>query len=279
MSSLMSSHQRERVQTDVLGFGKFDERAAQVAAGLFIGAADVDDPDLGADAQVRHGDFVQKHGFAGTGGAGDRDVVVAGGVVVHVEVHDLPASPARTSTGVPVPCHSPMSGARWIAFAVVLVVTRLSFFRSSKNRVESAHRQAGNECLRDHERIVGELEAARAPEGARRLFGASNLRSRGEEHQLVVEVHQVRPVAERLEHRVPVLFLVVQIGQKPRHGARGVGGCARGLEKGPVLRCLRLQDMHAQRDHEGARILQRALIEIADQCPHVPKREARWESS
>jgi hypothetical protein len=50
----------ERVQRQAGVLGELDEAAAEVAAGLLVRAADVDDPDASAGAEIGGGDLVEQ---------------------------------------------------------------------------------------------------------------------------------------------------------------------------------------------------------------------------
>ena len=146
-------------------------------------------------------------------------------------------------------------------------------------RRRERHRQRADEGLGHHHRVAGELEAARTEDGARRLFGTGHRVRLGEERELQVEVDELLAVVHRLEHDVPVGLALLQVGQEARHVAGGVRGGAGGLEEGPVAGGLGVEHVHAQREQERAGVLQRALVEVADQAAGVPQREARREGA
>ena len=141
------------------------------------------------------------------------------------------------------------------------------------------HRQRADQALGHHHGVARELEPARAEDRAGRLFGASHVAHGCEERHLVVQVDELLAVVHGLEHDVPIGLAFLHVGQEARHVARGVGGGAGRFEIGPVARGLWVEHMHAERDHEGAGVLQGGLVEVADQGAHVPQREARREGT
>ena len=52
---------------------------------ILVGAADVDDPDLGPGTQIAEGHFVHEDRLAGTGQRRDGKIVVAARVVEEIE--------------------------------------------------------------------------------------------------------------------------------------------------------------------------------------------------
>ena len=95
----------------------------------------------------------------------------------------------------------------------------------------------------------------------------------------MVQIHQLLAVVHGLEHDVPVGLAFLQVGQEARHVTGGVGRGARGLQVGPVARRFGVEHMHTQRDHERTWVLERGLVEIADEAAHVPECEARRKRS
>ena len=271
--------QGERVERQRGVLGELDEAAAEVAARLLVGAADVDDPDARAGAEVGGGDLVQQQRLARARGAGDRHVVVARRVVVDVDLHDLAAPPAeqkhRRARALPLgderrQMHRVRRG---------LGRDALHALQIGVERCRERHRQRADQGLRHHHRVAGEFEAARTEDGARRLFGPGHRVRLGEERELQIEVDELLAVVHRLEHDVPVGLALLQVGQEARHVAGGVRGGAGGLEEGPVAGGLGVEHVHAQREQERAGVLQRALVEVADQAAGVPQREARREGA
>jgi hypothetical protein len=120
-------------------------------------------------------------------------------------------------TGVPVPCHSAMSGARCTALAEVLVVTRFMRVRSVWNGADIV---IGSEPIKPCaiiKRVARELEAARTEDSARGLLGAGNLAGGREEGHLVVQIDELLAVVHCLQHDVPVglAFAVGRAGSAP----------------------------------------------------------------
>ena len=141
------------------------------------------------------------------------------------------------------------------------------------------HRQRADQPLGHHHRVARELEAACPEDRSGGLFGARHVAWRCEEGHLVVQIHQLLAVVHGLEHDVPVGLAFLQVGQEARHVTGGVGRGARGLQVGPVARRFGVEHMHTQRDHERTWVLERGLVEIADEAAHVPECEARRKRS
>jgi len=239
--------QVERVERQRGVLGELDEAAAEVAARLLVGAADVDDPDARAGAEVGGGDLVQEQRLARARRAGDRHVVVARRVVVHVDLHDLAAPPAeqkhRRARALPLgnerrQMHRVRRG---------LGGDALHALQIGVERRRERHRQRADEGLGHHHRVAGEFEPTRTEDGARRLFGPGHRVRLGEERELQVEVDELLAVVHRLQHDVPVGLALLQVGQEARHVAGGVRGGAGGLEEGPVAGGLGVEHVHAQR--------------------------------
>ena len=195
--------QGERVERQRGVLGELDEAAAEVAARLLVGAADVDDPDARAGAEIGGGDLVQQQRLARARRAGDRHVVVARRVVVDVDLHDLAAPAAeqqhRRARALPLgderrQMHRVRRGLGGDALHALQI--------GVEGRRER-HRQRADEGLRHHHRVAGELEAARAEDGARRLFGTGHRVRLGEERELQVEVDELLAVVHRLRARCP----------------------------------------------------------------------------
>ena len=268
-------YQGEGIQRQRGVLGELDEAAAEVAAGLLVGAADVDDPDPGAGAQIGGGDLVQQQRLAGARGAGNRDVVVAGGIVIDVELHDLAAATAeqqyRRSGALPFGDQ----GGQMHGVGGGLGGDPLHALQILVEGHRERHGQRSDQRLRHHQGVAGELEAACPEDRARGLLGAGDFVGRGEQGHLVVEIDQLLAIVHGLEDDVPVGLAFLQVGEEAGHVTGGVGGGARGLEVGPVARGLGVEHLHAEGQQEGAGVLQGALVQVADQAAHVPQREAR----
>ena len=154
-------------------------------------------------------------------------------------------------------------------------MTRFMRCRSAWNGRRERHRQRADEGLRHHHRVVGELRSRVRGRSRARLFGPGDRLRLGESATAWFRSTSCWPSSIGFWHDVPVGLALLQVGQEARHVAGGVRGGAGRLEEGPVAGGLGVENVHAKREQERAGVLQRALVEVADQAADVPQREAR----
>jgi hypothetical protein len=270
MSALDVDDHRERVEAErvPLLVGALDELAVEQLAEVLVRSPDVDDPDLGAGAEVAIGQLVHEDRLAGPRQRRDRKIEVAAGVVEEVEAEDLSA-PAEEG-------HDrgrrafPLGDQRRHHHRVVggLGADPAELAQVGLQGRRQGHRQGRRERLVLQIEIAGEVEAAGAPDGPQGMLAARRVVDPREQADLVVHADDGAATVEGLQDHVPVALALLQVGLEVRHVRARTLRRTRRLHLRAGSCRLVVEGDRPHGDEEGAGHRQGELVGVADQGVH-----------
>ncbi|EXI80401.1 MAG: hypothetical protein AW10_01834 [Candidatus Accumulibacter appositus] len=262
---------RERIEAQGVAplVRELDELAVEQVAEVLVRSPDVDDPHLGAGAEVAIGHFVYEDRLAGTRQRRDREIEVAAGVVEEIEAEHLaaPAKERHDRRRRAFPLGDQRRHHHCVVGGLGADPPELTHVRLQGGR--QRHRQGRCQRLVLQIEILGEIETAGAPDRTNSVFAASCLRDLRQEADLVIHPDHRAAAVEGLEHHVPVALAFLQIGLEVRHV--GAGALCRAGRFDLRLASSRLVvKRHCPHgDQERARHRQGQLVGVADQGVHA----------
>ena len=261
----------KRIETDRVGslIGELDELPVQKLGQIAVGAADVDDPDLGPGAQIAEGHFVHEDRLAGTGQRRDGEVVVAARVVEEIEAHDLPAATEQghdRGRGALPFRHQGRGHHRVVGGLGAGTAEQLEILLQCRGQ-GARHRR--HKCLMLQIDILGQVETARAPDGPDGMFGPGYILDSREQDDLVIHLDHVAAVVEGAQHHVPVALAILKVWLEMGHVGTGSLSRSRRLHQRLASGRLVIQGDGPHGDEKRTRYREGHLVVVADHRAHV----------